>query len=328
MAATVVLSILGGLALLIIGGELLVRGAVQTAARLGVSPLVIGLTLVGFGTSTPELVTSVQAALSGSPGIAFGNIVGSNIANILLILGTAAVLTPILVTANALRRDSAVMVGAAILFAVIAALMPLGRLVGAIFVAGLAGYIFLAFRQERQHDGADHGAIYDKSLAAQNVDPGLIPVSAPQRPIAVSLLIALAGLALVVLGGYFLVGGAVGLARSMGISETVIGLTIVAVGTSMPELVTSVMAALRKETDVAFGNIVGSNIYNTLGIGGMTALLSPTQVPAELVRSDNLVMVAVSLILVVFAYTGMRISRREGALLVVAYVGYIAWLWP
>lgn len=328
----IVLSLIGGLALLVAGGELLVRGAVQAAARLGVSPLVIGLTLVGFGTSTPELVTSVQAALGGSPGIAYGNIVGSNIANILLILGAAALLTPIVVTSNALRRDGLVMVAVAILFAAIAALIPPGRVVGALFVAGLAGYVWLAFRQERSrdeaHPGVDHGAVYDKSVAAQKADPALVPAAAPQRSIAASLLIAVGGLALVVLGGSFLVEGAVGLARSIGISETVIGLTIVAVGTSTPELVTSVMAALRKETDVAFGNIIGSNIYNILGIGGATALIAPTEVPAEIVRFDNLVMVATSAALVALAYTGMRIGRWEGGLLVAAYVGYVAWLWP
>lgn len=325
---TIFLSLAVGLVLLVVGGELLVRGAVQVAARLGVSPLVIGLTLVGFGTSTPELVTSVQAALGGSPGIAYGNIVGSNIANILLILGAAAMLTPIVVTSTALRRDTAIMVGVAVLFAAVAAVVPLGRVVGVLFVAGLAGYIVLAFRQERQQGGADHGAVYEKSLAAQEADPALVPAAASARPIPVSLAIAVAGLVLVVLGGYFLVDGAVALARSFGISETVIGLTIVAVGTSMPELVTSVMAALRKETDVAFGNIVGSNIYNILGIGGATALIAPTEVPARIVGFDNLVMVAVSFALVALAYTGMRISRWEGAVLVVAYAAYIAVLWP
>lgn len=328
MALTVVLSMVSGLALLVAGGELLVRGAVQVAARLGVSPLAIGLTLVGFGTSTPELVTSVQAALSGSPGIAYGNIVGSNIANILLILGISALLTPILVTSNALRRDSAVMIGVAVLFAAIAAIVPLGRGVGAVFVAGLAGYVWLAFRQERARNGASHGAVYEKSIAAQEVDPALVPAAAPKRPVAFSLLLAVAGLGLVVLGGHFLVGGAVGLARSVGIAETVIGLTIVAVGTSMPEFVTSVMAALRKEPGVAFGNIVGSNIYNILGIGGATALIAPTNVPAEIVRFDNLVMIVTSALLVAFAYTGMRLSRWEGGLFVAAYVGYLAWLWP
>jgi cation:H+ antiporter len=325
---TILLSLIGGLALLVLGGELLVRGAVQAAARLGVSPLVIGLTVVGFGTSTPELVASVQAALSGSPGIAYGNVVGSNIANILLILGASALITPILVASNALKRDSSVMVAVAALFAALAAVTTLGTGVGLGFLAALAVYIYLAFRQERALGGADHGAAYDKSLATHGADPALAPERAATGPLWLPFAIAAAGLALVVGGGYFLVEGAVGLARSLGISETVIGLTIVAVGTSMPELVTSVMAALRRQTDVAFGNIVGSNIYNILGIAGATALMAPSAVPAEIVRFDNLVMLAASLLLVGFAATGRRISRWEGGVLVASYAAYVTWTWP
>lgn len=329
---TIMLQLLGGLVLLVLGGEFLVRGAVQVATRFGVSPLVIGLTLVGFGTSTPELVTSVQAALSGSPGIAYGNIVGSNIANILLILGIAALLTPIAVSSNALKRDSTIMVAVAVAFAVVAALTPMGLVVGAVFVAALVLYVLAAFRQERavapDAPGGAHGAAFDKSLALQEADPALAPTPEAGRSAVISFMIALAGLGLVVLGGYFLVNGAVGLARSFGISETIIGLTIVAVGTSMPELVTSVMAAIRKQTEVAFGNIVGSNIYNILGIGGFTALIAPTEVPEQIVRFDNLVMIGASLLLVLFAYTGRRISRVEGAILVAAYAGYVALIWP
>lgn len=326
---TIMLQLFGGLILLVLGGEFLVRGAVQMATRFGVSPLVIGLTLVGFGTSTPELVTSVQAALSGSPGIAYGNIVGSNIANILLILGIAALLTPIAVSSNALKRDSTIMVAVAVAFACIAALTPMGRVAGAIFVAALVLYVLAAFRQERTvaPEGA-HGAAFDKSLALQEADPALAPTPEVGRSAVTSFMIAVAGLGLVVLGGYFLVNGAVGLARSFGISETIIGLTIVAVGTSMPELVTSVMAAIRQQTEVAFGNIVGSNIYNILGIGGFTALIAPTEVPQQIVHFDNLVMIGASLLLVLFAYTGRRISRVEGAILVATYVGYVALIWP
>jgi cation:H+ antiporter len=222
----IALPLIGGFVLLVLGGEFLVRGAVQVATRFGVSPLVIGLTLVGFGTSTPELVTSVQAALSGSPGIAYGNIVGSNIANILLILGISAVLAPIAVSSSALKRDSALMVAVAVVFAATAALMPLGALVGIAFVAALAFYIYTAFRQEKQLAAVDHGAAYDKSIAAQSVDPALVPAEKPERSVVISLLVALAGLGLVVLGGYFLVNGAVTLARSLGVSETVIGLTM------------------------------------------------------------------------------------------------------
>lgn len=320
------LPLIGGLALLVVGGELLVRGAVQVASRLGVSPLVIGLTLVGFGTSTPELVTSVQAALSGSPGIAYGNIVGSNLANVLLILGISAALAPIRISSRALRRDGGVMLSSAIAFAAVAAVTTMGVLVGAIFVCALAAYIYTAFRQERAAT-SEHGAAYDKGLAAQSTDPALVP-SSGRRSIVLSLLTAIAGLAIVMLGGHFLVSGAVSLARSLGISETVIGLTIVAVGTSMPELVTSIMAAIRKEADVAFGNIIGSNIYNVLGIGGVTALIAPTRVPAEIVRFDNWVMIAVSVLVVVFAYTSKSINRWEGGLLIAGYITYVAMLWP
>lgn len=320
--------LLAGLVLLLAGGDLLVRGAVRVASRLGVSPLVIGLTLVGFGTSTPELVTSVQAAHNGSAGIAYGNIVGSNIANLLLILGASALLTPILVTSATLKRDGVVMIAVAIVFALIAFMMPMERFVGAAFVAALAFYVWTAFRQERASTAGDHGAVYDKSLATQGADPALAPVRNSGDSIWLSLLIAVGGLIMVVLGGYFLVNGAVNFARSFGITEAVIGLTIVAVGTSMPELVTSIMAAIRRETDVAFGNIIGSNIYNVFGIGGATALIAPTAVPDEIVRFDNLVMIAVSMLVVAFAFTGRRIARWEGGLLLAGYIGYVAWIWP
>lgn len=322
------LFLLGGFALLVLGGELLVRGSVRVASGLGVSPLVIGLTLVGFGTSTPELVTSVQAALSGSPGIAYGNIVGSNIANILLILGASALLTPILVDSRALKRDGVVMVLAMIAFAVLATLMEFGQLLGAVFLLALVAYIYVAFRQERQATVVDHGAAFEKGAAAQDADPGLRPAESSPGALLLPLLMALAGLGIIVLGGYLLVSGAVGLAREWGISESIIGLTIVAVGTSLPELVTSVVAALRKQADVAFGNIVGSSIYNVLGIGGVTALFAPGRVPPEIVSFDNLVMIGAAAIAVLLAYTGRRIARWEGALLLAGYVAYIVWLWP
>ncbi|MEQ8600533.1 MAG: calcium/sodium antiporter [Devosia sp.] len=318
----------GGLVLLILGGELLVRGAVQVATRLGVSPLVIGLTLVGFGTSAPELVTSVQAALANAPGIAYGNIVGSNIANTLLIAGVAATISPIIIASTALKRDGVVMFAVVIVFAAIAFFVPLGRGIGVVFVGALVAYVYLAFRQEQSSTPDGHGAIYDKSLALQETDTGVVPPAKMGGSLLVSGLIAVGGLVLVILGGRFLVDGAVSLARSLGISETVIGLTIVAVGTSMPELVTSVVAGLRKQGDVAFGNIIGSNIYNILGIGGVTALIAPGAVPAEIVGFDNLVMVGVSLVLVLFAWTGLRIGRREGAVLLAGYAAYIYFVWP
>ncbi|MGJ3231491.1 MAG: calcium/sodium antiporter [Oceanicaulis sp.] len=310
---TDILFLIVGLLVLIAGGDLLVRGAVAVAERLGVSPLVIGLTLVGFGTSTPELVASVQAALAGSPGIAFGNIVGSNIANILLIVGVSAMIFPVLVTDAALKRDGAIMIAVALLFAAVSSVTDLGRLAGLGFLALLGAYVFLAFRTE--------GGVAAAGEAAA-------PSAAPGAPIWRSLLVALGGLALVVGGGYVLVTGAVGLAREFGLSETVIGLTIVAVGTSMPEFITSLTAAIKRQGDVAFGNIVGSNIYNILGIGGVTALVSPGAVPDQIVGFDNLVMIAASLLLVGLAWTRRRVSRWEGGLLLAGYVAYLIAIWP
>ena len=318
-------ALLGGLVLLMAGGELLVRGAVQAAGRIGIPPLVIGLTLVGFGTSMPELVTSVQAGLNGSPGIAYGNVVGSNIANILLIAGVAAALCPVVVARSALRRDAVVMLAVAVGFAVLAWALPMGRVLGAGLVGLLVVYIAFVIRQER--GAADGGAIHDKGAALAAADPALAPGRSRGRLIP-PLLIALAGLALVVAGGAFLVDGAVALARGFGVSESVIGLTIVAVGTSAPELVTSLIAALKRQGDVAFGNVVGSNIYNILGIGGATALIAPAHVPQEIVRFDAPVMAAASLLLVIFAATGLRIGRREGATLLAGYAGYVWILWP
>ncbi len=317
--------LLGGLVLLILGGDFLVRGAVQVAERLGVSPLVIGLTLVGFGTSMPELVTSVRAALSGAPGIAYGNIVGSNIANILLIVGASALVTPVVVARAALRRDAAVMLLVAAAFAALALAVPFGPLVGGGFVLALMAYIWLTIQQERR--GAPTGALHDKEVALGAVDPALEP-GGTRPAIWTALALALGGLVAILLGGGLLVDGAVTLARTFGISETVIGLTIVAIGTSMPELVTSLMAALRRQGDVAFGNIVGSNIYNILGIGGATALIAPGAVPVEIARFDALVMLGVTLLLVLVAATGLKVDRREGGVLLAGYGIYLFALWP
>jgi cation:H+ antiporter len=324
--------VLGGLVLLMVGGELLVRGAVQLAERLGVSPLVIGLTLVGFGTSTPELVASVQASLAGSPGIAVGNVVGSNIANLMLILGVSALLYPIAVGSRALKRDGVLVVASAALFVAVGLTMPLGRAVGVVFVAGLAGYILYAWRQERVGT-AGHTAAFEKAEAFEATHPGLhqsgaAAPGAGRLALLLSVAMAVAGLAVVVVGGGLLVEGAIGLARTLGISESVIGLTVVAVGTSMPELVTSVMAAIRRQSDVALGNILGSNIYNVFGIAGVTGLIAPTAMPAEMVRFDNLVMLGVSLLCLFFAWTGMRIGRREGGVLLGGYGVYLWAIWP
>ena len=327
------LFILAGLVLLVAGGELFVRGAVRIAERLGVSPLMIGLTLVGFGTSTPELVTSVQASLAGSPGIALGNIVGSNIANVLLILGLSALIFPIVVPSAALWRDGVVGAVAAAALLAVGLAWTLDRVAGVAFLLGLTAYLAYAWRQESASTG-DHTAAFEKAQAMEEVHPGGLARHAPVlaesfwRGVPASIGFVLVGLALVVGGGALLVEGATGLARSLGVSESIIGLTIVAVGTSMPELVTSLIAAFRRHADVALGNVLGSNIYNVLGIGGATALIAPTTVPPEIAGFDMFVMLGVSLLLLALARSGWRIGRREGAVLLALYVGYIAWSWP
>lgn len=328
------LFLLGGLAMLAIGGELLVRGAVAIAERMGMSPLLIGLTLVGFGTSTPELVTSVQAAMAGSPGIAVGNIVGSNISNILLILGLSALITPIAVGSQALRRDGALVLATALMLVAVGYVATLDRLVGALFLAFLTAYIVFAYRQETAGAKSGHSAAFEKAEAYDELHDGPIRHQAEAKSWAdrlgpvLPVLMALGGLAVVVFGGKVLVDAAVSIAKGAGISETVIGLTIVAVGTSMPEFITSLVAALRKHADVALGNIMGSNIYNILGIGGVTGLLSPTAIPAEIVRFDNLVMAAAAFAMLVFAQTGLRIGRLEGAALLAGYGLYLFLVWP
>jgi cation:H+ antiporter len=313
-----------GLALLVAGGEALVRGATALAARLGVSPLMIGLTVVGFGTSTPELVTSLQAAFAGAPGIAVGNVVGSNIANILLILGVAAVLMPFAVSPGAFRRDGAALVLASLACLVVVLMGTLSRPAGLVLVGGLAVYLVLAYRAERQ-PVAERVPVGGVALAASG-GPGAItvePAPAP-GPLGVSLGLAAGGIVLTILGAHLLVGSAVALAGAWGVSDAVIGLTVVAVGTSLPELVTAVVAAWKREGDIAFGNVVGSNLYNVLGILGVTALVHPIPVPASIAAFDIWVMLAATGALVAVAVTGWRVTRAEGAALLAAYAAYVA----
>jgi cation:H+ antiporter len=304
-----------GFALLLVGGESLVRGSVGAARRLGVSPLVIGLTLVGFGTSTPELLTSVQAALAGSPGIAVGNVVGSNIANILLILGIAAVLRPIACQPAAFYRDGSVLAASAVLITGMALTGSIGRVSGGVLVALLAAYLVYTYRTEQRRPEAPPAARHAREAEAAEPPPG---------PLWRNLLFAAGGIALTVLGARLLVDGAIQLAREAGVSEAVIGLTVVAVGTSLPELVTSIVAAIKREGDVAFGNVVGSNIYNVLGILGVTALVRPLGVPAEILAFDLWVMLGVTALLIVFAVTGWRLVRWEGAVFLAGYAGYVS----
>lgn len=310
------LELLGGLVLLVAGAELLVRGSVGIARRLRVSPLLIGLTLVGFGTSSPELVASVTAAIKGSPGIAVGNVVGSNICNVFLILGLAALFAPLTITRAAFLRDGPVLMVVSVALLAVCLLGDLPRRVGLVFVGLLIAYIVWCYRTEKQEAPA----------AAHVHENEAATVPALGGPLAMGIGASIAGLLLLVAGAYLLVGGAIELARDFAISETIIGLTVVAVGTSLPELATSVIAAARGQSDVAFGNVVGSNIYNILGILGVTALVQPIPVPAEIVAFDIWVMLGSSVLLVMFAMTGWRINRWEGAIFLGVYGLYIAWL--
>jgi len=299
--------IVAGLVLLFAGGELLVRGAILVAARARVSSLMIGLTVVGFGTSTPELATSLQSALAGSPGIALGNIVGSNIANVLLILGLAAMILPIPCPLPRVMSDGALMLGASLALTGLAWGGLLGRFDGAILVACLAGYLWFMWRQNRT--GPESGEF--------------APVKSGWRFVVLETSLVVAGIAGVVFGGHLLVRGAIDLAAHAGISETVIGLTIVAVGTSLPELATSLVAAIRGQQDICYGNIVGSNIFNVLGIAGVTALTKPVPVPGDILYFDLPVMIAVCLVMSIFSATGARLTRGEGAILLAGYGVYL-----
>jgi len=298
------LYLFGGLVGLFFGGEALVRGSVGIARRMAIPPLLIGLTVVGFGTSTPELLVSVDAAWRGVPDIALGNIVGSNIANILLIVGLSALVWPIKVMGATLRRDTAAMVAAALVLVPVFAIGQLGRLWGLVLVAGLAAYLIWSYLRPGDTEAED------------------VDVPAPASAL-VSTLWVICGLVALMVGARFLVDGAVNIARGYGISEAFIGLTIVAVGTSLPELATSLIAALRRQSEIAIGNIVGSNIFNVLGILGVTALIAPIPVASRFLTFDLPVMIAVSLVLTALLLTRPVIGRGIGVALLAGYIAYV-----
>lgn len=302
-----------GIALLTAGGELLIRGALAAARRLGVSPLLSGLVIVGFGTSAPELVVSVDAALNRQPDIAIGNVVGSNIGNVLLILGLCAVILPLPVTPLALRRDAVTVVAISLLFVVLVGGSALGRADGLVLLAGLAAYLAWAWLTERD---------IATPAAAVHVAEGTELSAVPQRTWATLAALA-GGLLLLVAGSRLLLTGAIGIAEDLGVSPAVIGLTLVAVGTSLPELSVSVIAALRRHADVAVGNILGSNIFNLLGILGISALLQPLPVASRILAFDQWVMLGTAGVLLAMLYTGRRLSRFEGGCLLLGYCAYV-----
>lgn len=305
-----------GLVLLFFGGELLVRGAVAVARRFGISPLVIGLTIVAAGTSAPELVVSLLAALDGKPDIALGNVVGSNIANILLILGAAAILSPMRADPVLIRRDGLVMIGASLLLVALALTGSFERWQGGIMIAGLLAFTAWAYVSERR------GAAPGKLHAEEAEEMSDIPLG---PWIAVGAVVG--GIAILVAGSELLVEGAVAIATAVGILEAVIGLSLVAIGTSLPELATAIVAALRRHADVAIGNVIGSNIFNILGILGVTAVVTPIPASPQIAGFDMWVMLAVAVLLLPFLATGGRLDRREAALLLVGYAAYITWLY-
>lgn len=302
-----------GIAMLSVGGEALIRGALAAARRLKVSPLLVGLVVVGFGTSAPELAVSVDAALNGQPDIATGNVVGSNIGNVLLILGLCALIMPLMARPLALRRDAITVLAASSLFPVLAAGQGLSRLDGLILLSGLVAYLVWAYTTERS-GGSPVAEMHAAEAQA------VTPVKASTVRVAGAIVL---GLVLLILGSRVLLAGAIGLATQAGLSEAVIGLTLVAVGTSLPELTISVMAAVRRQADVAVGNILGSNIFNLLGILGVSALMQPLPVSTRILAFDQWVMLGTALLVLLFLYTGRRLSWLEGAILLSGYLLYV-----
>lgn len=303
-----------GLILLLIGGEFLVRGSVVLARRLGVSSLVIGLVVVGFGTSTPELVVVLQAAVKGNTDIALGSVVGSNIANILLIIGAAAIICPIRCPPRIVRRDGVMMVVASLALAALATTGQVGLAHGLIMLVIMILYIGYSYRVERSGH-AELGRMHRHKAEEFGESP---------KSAWLNVVMLIAGLTAVAVGARLLIDGAVTLARNFGVSEAVIGLTLVAVGTSLPELATSLVATYRRRTDVVLGNVLGSNILNILAILGITSLFVPIAVGKEIL-DDVTIMVVVTAVLTVFLVTGWRLSRWEGILFLCAYGLYVAW---
>ncbi|MDP4624991.1 MAG: calcium/sodium antiporter [Akkermansiaceae bacterium] len=309
-----ILLIILGAILLYFGAEGLVRGSASLATRLGVSPLIAGLTIVAFGTSAPELSVSLSSALEGHSDIALGNVIGSNIFNIAVILGIAALIQPMKIHLAVIRRDIPVMiVASAIAFALIIS-GSFSRMAGCGLLLGLGAYLYFTIRSAKSAPvGSEENAMEAPPLLSSSW--------------LIDTVVLLAGLGVLILGSRLFVDGATSFAKTMGVSDAVIGLTVVAVGTSLPELATSVVAALRKQSDIAIGNVVGSNIFNVFCILGVTATVSPINA-SEIGLRDGVVMLLIALILLPFAMTGRRISRSEGAVFLVIYAVYLVLLWP
>lgn len=310
-----ILMILGGLVLLFFGGEGLIKGAVSLARNFGLSKLLVSAVVVGFGTSMPEMTVSIGAALKGASDIAIGNVVGSNIANVLLIVGAASVLCPICIAGQTVKRDIFVMLGASLILCGLALTGMISFVAGLVMFTALIAYITWSYHQDKKN-GAETAAHIEEDIEGE-----------PQLSRLKATSYAIGGLVLLIGGSYILVEGAVSIARGFGISEAVIGLTIVAIGTSLPELATAVVAAYRKHSDVIIGNILGSNIFNILSILGVTAMISPIPIAAQIATYDVWIMLGVSAFLSVYLLRGATIGRISGLAMLGAYIIYTAWLY-
>ena len=316
-AGTLMLFVVGG-ALLIVGAELLVRGASRLAIGAGIYPLVVGLTVVAFGTSSPEMAVTVGSAYAGEADVALGNVVGSNIFNVLFILGLSALLAPLVVAQQLVRLDVPVMIGTSVLALLLALDGSVGRLDGLVLFAGIVGYTVFLIRQSRKESAAVESE-YEEAFGGE---------SGKQGSAWVNFGLIVLGLALLVLGARWLVEAAVSTATALGVSELVIGLTIVAAGTSLPEVATSVLATIRGERDIAVGNVVGSNIFNILAVLGLGGLVSPggIPVPPGALAFDIPVMIAVAVATLPIFFTGYTIARWEGIVFLGYYVAYTVYL--
>lgn len=303
--------LVGGVLLLYIGGEALVRGAAAIGRHFGVSSIVIGLTIVSIGTSSPELAATLAGVFRGAPAVSFGNVVGSNIANLGLVLGLTALIWPLDIAARFIRREMPIMLAVSAATFVIVIDGVIGRLEGLLLLLALAGYL----RSLITHDEKPEvEAEFDRAYSDR------------RQPIKWSILAVVVGIALLIFGAQVLITGAIGMARSLGISERVIGLTLVAFGTSLPELASCVVAAMRREGDLVLGNLIGSNIFNVLFILGTTATIRPILVQTRAVWPDLIAMMIVSLLAWVLLRTGRRLARKEGLLLMATYFAYLIYL--
>ena len=314
MSFEVILFLILGLVALFIGAEGLIRGSSALALKIGITPLVVGLTVVAFGTSTPELVVSLKAALIGNSSISLGNVVGSNIANIALILGIASVIRPLDVHANVIRREIPIMIGLTVLLIVLLIDGELSFIDGLIFVIGIITYTIANVVMARKEKNTEVEEEFKEGLKTRLGVP-------------VSIILIIGGLALMILGANLFVTSSISIAKAIGVSDAIIGLTIIAIGTSLPELITSIVASYKNESDIAIGNVVGSNIFNILGILGITALVIPIS-SEGIGYIDFGVMLFTALILLPLSKTGFKISRLEGLFLVAGYIVYIYYLLP